>query len=85
MDFFLRMLFCAFMVAASFYGAYANRNGPRKAGLLSFLLNSENFNDWGKLWRIVCLVFFLAMVGVATMKMVAMLLGGPIIDLEQFR
>lgn len=85
MDFFLKMLFCIFMVAASFVGAYANRSRPRQAGLFAFLLDAENFDDWGKLWRIVCLVFFLATIGVATMKMVAMLLGGPIIDLEQFR
>ncbi len=65
--------------------AYANKVRVREVGFFSFLLDSENFNDWGKLWRMVCLVFFLATVGVATMKMVAMLLGGPIIDLDQFK
>jgi hypothetical protein len=75
------------MMCIAGYATYANKIHDREAGqsLYSFLLNAENFNDWGKLWRIVTLVSFLAVVGVATMKMVATLLGGPIIDLEKFR
>lgn len=87
MGFLLRLLLCGLLLAVSFYGALANKVCPRESGqsIFSFLLNSENFNDWGKLWRIICLVSFLAFVGVATMKIVAELLGGPIIDLEQFK
>jgi hypothetical protein len=87
MGFFPRLMLCGLMMAGAFYGASANKarqRGPGQ-GHFSFLLESENFNDWGKLWRIVCLVSFLALVGVATMKMVAMLLGGPLVDLEQFQ
>ncbi len=73
------------MVGIAFHGAYRNKMRPPDVGIFSFLLDPQNFNDWGKLWRLVCLVFFLALVGVATMKMLAMLLGGPIVDLEQFR
>jgi hypothetical protein len=75
------------MMLAAGYGTYSNKIREREPGktLFSFLLEAENFNDWGKLWRIVALVSFLAVVGVATMKMVATLLGGPIIDLEKFR
>lgn len=81
-----RLLLCALMMAAAFWGAYANkvRAPARGVSLFSFLCDSENFNDWGKLWRIVCLVSFLALVGVTTMKMLSMLLGGPLIDLDRF-
>jgi len=74
------------MMVAAGYGAYRNKICDRDSSksLFSFLLDSENFNDWGKLWRIVTMVSFLAIVGVATMKMVAILRGGPIIDLDQF-
>lgn len=87
MGLFPRLVLCGLMMAVAFWAAYSNRVRARGPGrsIFSFLLDSENFNDWGKLWRIVCLVFFLAVVGVATMKMVATLLGGPIIDLEMFK
>lgn len=86
MGFFPRLLLCGLMMAVAFYGAYRNRACARKpgSGIFSFLCDAENFNEWGKLWRIVCLVSFLAVVGVMTMKMVAMLLGGPVIDLDRF-
>ncbi|MTJ82220.1 MAG: hypothetical protein F8N37_14600 [Telmatospirillum sp.] len=86
MDLLPRLIICALLTLVAFYATYANRTVVREPGrsLVSFLLDSQNFNDWGKLWRIVCLVSFLAFAGVATMKMVAILLGGPIIDLDQF-
>ncbi|WP_146002890.1 hypothetical protein [Telmatospirillum siberiense] len=81
-----RLLLCALMMLAAFWGAYANRARAfdRGSNPLSFLFDSENFNDFGKFWRIVCLVSFLALVGVVTMKSVAILFGGPLIDLDQF-
>jgi len=87
MGFWPRLLLCGIMMLAAVYGAYSNKSRDRAPGksLFAFLLDAENFTDWGRLWRIVALVSFLAVVGVATMKMVATLLGGPIIDLEQFR
>jgi hypothetical protein len=85
MGFLPRLMLCGLMMAVSFYGAFANKARPRERGWFPFLLESDNFTDWGKLWRIICLVSFLALVGVLVMKMVALLLGGPIIDLEKFR
>jgi len=87
MGFWPRLLLCSIMMLAAVYGAYSNRSRDREPGQspFAFLLDAENFTEWGRLWRIVALVSFLAVVGVATMKMVATLLGGPIIDLEQFR
>jgi hypothetical protein len=75
------------MMAGGAYGMFVNRIRKREPGvsLYSFFLESENFNDWGKLFRIVCLVSILAAVGVSTMKMISMLLGGPILDLDQFK
>ncbi len=82
-----KLFLCCLMMIAAGYGAYRNKVHDRADGqsLFSFLLDAENFNDWGKLWRIVTMVSFLAVVGVATMKMVAILLGGPIVDLDRFR
>ena len=82
-----RMLLCCVMMAGAGYGAFANRVRTREPGvsLYSFFLESDNFNDWGKLCRIVCLVSFLAAAGVSVMKMISMLLGGPIVDLSQFK
>jgi hypothetical protein len=75
------------MMAGAGYGAFANQVRKREPGvnLYSFLLDADNFNDWGKLFRIVCMVSFLAAVGVSTMKMVNMLMGGPLIDLDAFK
>ena len=82
-----RMLLCCLMMAGAGYGAFVNRARKREPGasLYSFLLESDNFNEWGKLCRIVCLVSFMAAVGVSTMKMISMLLGGPIVDFDAFR
>ncbi len=82
----LRLLLGILLMLAAGYGAYANKIRRPEVGenLFSFFLASENFNDWGRVWRLVTLVSFLAVVGVATMKMVATLLGGPIIDLDKF-
>lgn len=87
MGFFSRLLLCSLMMGVAFCAAYANKSHDRDSqrSMFSFLLESENFNDWGKLWRIICLVSFLAVVGVATMKMLAMLLGGPLVDLDRFK
>ena len=87
MDLWARLALAALLMVAAGYGAYANKSRSRADGesLLAFLIERDNFNDWGRVWRLVALVSFLAVVGVATMKMVATLLGGPLIDLDQFR
>ncbi|HEY0328210.1 MAG TPA: hypothetical protein VGC77_03850 [Rhodopseudomonas sp.] len=81
-----RMLLCCLMMAGAGYGAFANTAKPREPGIshYKFLLESDNFNDWGKLYRIVCLVSFLAAAGVSIMKMVSLLMGGPLVDLDAF-
>jgi hypothetical protein len=82
-----RLLLAIMMMTASGYGAFRNKlhEPAPNSGWFTFLLQSENFNDWGKFLRLICLVSFLATVSVLTMKMVALLLGGPLIDLEQFK
>jgi uncharacterized membrane protein len=87
MDFWIRFLLCVLLMVAGFVFTYANRTRQREAGqsLYAFLLEAENFNDWGKLARIVLFVSFLAVVGVLIMKMLAILLGGPIIDLDKYK
>jgi hypothetical protein len=87
MDFWVRLLLCCLMMGVAIYGAFSNKARDREPGksLYAFLLESENFNDWGKLWRVVALVSLLAMAGVVTMKGVATLFGGPLLDLDQFK
>jgi len=87
MDFWARLAVAALLMFAAGYGAYGNKTRNREDGesLFSFLIERDNFNDWGRVWRLVALVSFLAVVGVATMKMVSALLGGPLIDLDQFK
>ena len=82
-----RLLVCCLMMAAAGHGAFVNKARKREPGvsLFSFLLESDNFNEWGKLFRIICMVSFLAAVGVSTMKMIATLLGGPIVDFDAFK
>jgi hypothetical protein len=85
LSFLPRLLLSIAMMTATCYGAFRNKLCERapNAGWFAFLLQSENFNDWGKFMRLICLVSFLATVAVLTMKMIAMLTGGPLIDLDQ--
>jgi len=85
MDFWVRLLLCVALAIVAFFATLYNRVRPREAGqsLYAFLLDAENFGEWGRLWRIVLFVSFLALVGVLTMKMVAFLLGGPVVDLDK--
>ena len=87
MAFWARLSLGGLLLLVAAYGAYVNKCRRPEAGenLFSFFLERDNFNDWGRVWRLVTLVSFLAVAGVALMKMVAMLIGGPLIDLEQFR
>ena len=87
MELWWRLVLGILLMLAAGYGTYTNKTRRPADGenLFSFFLDGENFNEWGRMWRVVTLVSFLAVVGVATMKMVATLLGGPIIDLDQFK
>jgi uncharacterized membrane protein len=87
MDFTIRLLLCIALMVIALFCTYRNRLRQKEAGqsFYAFLLNAENFNDWGRLWRIVLIVSFLAVAGVMIMKMLAILLGGPIVDLDKLK
>ncbi|HIJ63230.1 MAG TPA: hypothetical protein HPQ04_11110 [Rhodospirillaceae bacterium] len=87
MAFWARLSLGCLLLLVAVYGAYVNKSRRPEAGenLFSFFLERENFTDWGRVWRLVSLVAFLAVSSVAIMKMVALLIGGPLIDLDQFK
>ncbi len=72
------------MAAAAGCGMFVSTVRQREAGrsVFAFLLDSDNFNDWGKVSRIVFFISMLAAVSVFTMHMIAFVFGGPIVDLD---
>lgn len=87
MTFSARLLLGGLLTLVAGYATWSNkiRRPAAGEGLFAFFLERENFNDWGRVWRLVTVVSFLAVAGVAVMKMAATLFGGPLIDLDQFR
>lgn len=81
----LRLAACAVIAAAAGCGMFANTVRRREVGLFAFLFNSDNFNELGKVSRIVFFVSAIAVVSVFTMHAIALVSGGPIVDLDKLK